>query len=120
MCFERADDPHRSIDLRPGKQIRKIPPRTLAVPEQARQRNDVGEQTGGILQQVSPFILEYGERVFAVSQKKVEKRRGGVKRIGEHQIERARIGADHPFQQTQGGGDFIFSGSLRFMIQHQT
>jgi hypothetical protein len=70
----------------------------LAVAEGAWQRRHAGEQTGRILQQVAAFILEYGQRVFAVCQKKVEKRRGGVKRIGEHQVERARIGADHPFQ----------------------
>jgi hypothetical protein len=32
--------------------------------------------------------------VLAVSQKKVEKRRGGVKRIGQYQIEGTRIRAD--------------------------
>jgi hypothetical protein len=33
-----------------------------------------------------------------MSQKKVEKRRGNVERIGKHQIERTRISADPPFQ----------------------
>ena len=83
MCFERTDDSHRSIDLGPGKQIRKIPPGTLAVLEGTRLRRDAGEQTGRILKQIAPFILENGQRVFAASQKKVEKRRGGVKRVGQ-------------------------------------
>ena len=55
-------------------------------------------RAGNILIQVAPVVLEYRESVFAAGQKKVEKRRGGVKRIGQYQIEGARIRADHARQ----------------------
>jgi hypothetical protein len=83
MRFQRTDDTHRNSDLGPGKQVRKIPPRTLPRPESARLCADAGEQTGGILIQMAAFIFEYDQGVFAVSQKKVEKRGGSVERIDQ-------------------------------------
>ena len=54
MGFERADDPHRSMDLRPRRQSGKIPPQARAVAEGTGFRSDSGEQRGGILIQVAP------------------------------------------------------------------
>src|SRR5207237_10570584 len=98
MRFERTDDSHRSSDLRPRQQIRKVPPQAGAVLEETWFRRDADEQGSRILIQVAPVVLEYRQSVFAVSQKKVEKRRGGVKRISQNQIERTWIRADHAHQ----------------------
>jgi len=57
--------------------------------------------------------------VFAASEQEVEKRRLGVKRVGEHQVEGPRIGGDHARQQAQGRFHFILAGPLRLMIQEQ-
>ena len=59
---------------------------------------DASEQTGHILIQVAPFILEYYQGVFSASRKKVKERRGGIERVGQDQIEGARIRTDHPLQ----------------------
>jgi hypothetical protein len=48
--------------------------------------------------QVAPVVLEYRQSMFATSQKKVEKWGGGVKRIGQNQIEGTGIRADHAHQ----------------------
>ena len=58
----------------------------------------MSEQTGDILTEVAPFILEYDQGVFAVSQKKIEEWRGRIERVGEDQIERTRIRTSHPLQ----------------------
>ena len=96
--FERTDDSHRSIDLRPGKQIREVPPQALAVAERTLPSREVIEESGHVLVQVAPFVLEYRQSMFATSQKKVEKWGGGVKRIGQNQIEGTGIRADHAHQ----------------------
>ena len=77
--FERTDDSHRSIDLRPGKQIREVPPQALAVAERTLPSWEVIEESGRVLVQVAPVVLEYRQSMFATSQKKVEKWAGGVR-----------------------------------------
>ena len=72
--FERTDDSRRSVDLRPGKQIREVPPQALAVAERNLPSPEVIEECGRVLIQVAPVVLESGQSMFATSQKKAEKR----------------------------------------------
>ncbi len=98
MRFQRTDDSHRSIYLRPGKQVRKVPPQTLTDRKEPCRGEKLSEQTGRILIEVALFILEYCEGVFAASQRKLKNGAVAIERIGKDQIERARIRTDHPLQ----------------------
>jgi len=96
--FQRTNDAHGSMHLWPREQVRKIPPAALARSVATRLRRYVAEQSRHILIQIASFILENDQRVFAMSQEKIEKRRLGVECVGQHQSKGARIGRDHARQ----------------------
>ena len=117
--FQGANDANGNLYLRPGRQARKIPPLTTAVPDIARDRRKSSELSGGILIQMTAVVFQHGQQVFIVSQQEVEERCGRVERVGENNIESVRIGDQNPGQQPQSGGDLVLVRLLRFGIQQQ-
>ena len=88
VSFPRANHSHRRLHLRPGRQVRNIPPFTLSTAIATQLRRLLGKQRRRIYIQVPAFLLQYHQRMFAVRQQEVEKRSHCIKRIGQYQVER--------------------------------
>src|ERR1041384_1448348 len=118
--FQRTQDAHGSVHLRPGEQVWEIPPPALAGSITAGRRRYGVEQPGSVLIKIAPVIFENHQSVLTASEQEIEEWSGAIERVGQHQVEGARIGRDHSLQQTKRRVEFILAGSLWLMIQKQT
>lgn len=117
VSFPGANHPHRRLYLRPGSQVGNIPPFTLSTAIATQLRRLLGKQRRRVHIQVPAFLLQYHQRMFAVRQQEVEKGSHRIKRIGQYQVERPRVARQNACEQPEGGLDFVFAGTLGFLIQ---
>jgi hypothetical protein len=70
VSFPRTNHAHRGLHLRPGTQIGSIPPfaSPTAIEAQAQFRRLLGEQRHRIHIQVTAFLLQHHQCMFAVGQ----------------------------------------------------
>jgi len=89
---------HGLRDRRTVLSVWEIPPPALAGSITACGRRYAVEQPGGVLIKIAPVILENHPNVLMASEREIEEWSGAVERLGQHQVEGARIGGDHALQ----------------------
>src|ERR1700691_4550302 len=117
VSFPRANHPHRRLHLRPGSKVGNIPPLTLSTAIATQLRRLLGKQRRRIHIQVTAFLLQYHQRMFAVRKEEVEKGTRCITAIRQYQVGRTGVACQNACQQTEGRLDFVCLGTLGSIIQ---
>ena len=117
VSFQGPHYAQRGFHLRPGNQIRKVPPLAVSTATLGALRWDVCEQAGCILIQITALVFENHQNVFAVRQQKIKEGSSTVERVRQDHIKGAGIGGYDSREQPPGRRHFILSRALRLVIE---